>query len=176
MVPKCRVFCCKRATLFISSLLQALFQDSSSATQYQALLPHDFTQLQVKDTLSFNVGLQGGISPSSHCGNSDYCFHSSPAFQPACSNGPPFSRVEGAQEAHQAALHFLWWLLLRLISFWWVLLFLLTLAQRTPNWEKQLTNSSLGTLGQLEKPAKDALGVSVGPGQALEGLRKEFRV
>lgn len=73
----------------------------------ECLLPHDFTQLQVKDTLSFNVGLQGGISPSSHCGNSGYCFHSSPAFQPACSNGPPFSRVEGAQEAHQAALHFL---------------------------------------------------------------------
>lgn len=71
------------------------------------LLPHDFTKLQVKDTLSFNVGLQGGPSPSSHYGDSDYCFHSSPAFQPAYSNGPPFSRVEGVQEAHQAALHFL---------------------------------------------------------------------
>lgn len=73
----------------------------------ECLLPHDFTQLQVKDTLSFNVGLQGGLSPSCHCGDSDCRFQSSPALQPACSNGPPFSRVEGAQEAHQAALHFL---------------------------------------------------------------------
>lgn len=73
----------------------------------ECLLPHDFSKLQVKDILSFNVGLQGGLSPSPHYGDSDYCFRPSPAFQPSCSNGPPFSRVEGAQEAHQAALHFL---------------------------------------------------------------------
>lgn len=73
----------------------------------ECLLPHDFSKLQVKDLLSFNVGLQGGLSPPSPRGDSDGCFHSSPAFQPACSHGPPFSRVEGAQEGHQAALHFL---------------------------------------------------------------------
>lgn len=34
----------------------------------------------------------------------------------------------------------------------------------------------MGILGQLENPGEDAPGVSGGSGQALEGVRKEFKV